>query len=117
MWEKLKNRKLRFNPRRSSSGTFRGTFVRGDLRYSDVAVVEFLGSYEGDPGPYSQSFYIQLEAQSTKGLMPGLKLVQIRGRKGVAPGLIESKPYLASDNDWTSIVDDATGEVLIGPRK
>lgn len=117
MWEKLKNRKLRLNPRRSNTRTFRGVFVHADMRYSDMAIVEFQGAYDGEGGPYSQSFYIQLEAPSTKGLMPGLKLVQIKGRKGVAPGLIEAKPYLAHDNDWASIVDDATGEVLIGPKK
>lgn len=119
MWDKIKNRKLRFNPRNSRyTRTFRGVFVKADMRYSDTAVVTFTGAYEGDRTGNHQ-FYIQLEspANRTKGLMPGLKLVEIRGRKGVAPDLIESKPYLSSDNDWTSIVDDSTGEVLIGPRK
>jgi hypothetical protein len=118
MWEKLKNRKLRFIPRRSNTRVFRGEFVDAKMRYSDVAVVEFSGAFEGDNGPYSQSFYIHLDhGKARKGLMPGLVLVEVRGRKGAAPDLEIGKPYLASDGDWVSILDDATGEELIGRKK
>jgi hypothetical protein len=119
MWEKLKNRTLRFVPRRYNTRIFRGTFVSARMRYSDVAVVEVSGAYEGERGPYSQSFYVQVGTPSVgrKGLAPGLDLVQLQGRKGVAPELVATMPYLDSGGDWEKIVDDATEEVLIGPNK
>lgn len=120
MWENLKNRKLRFVPRRGNTRIFRGTFVQGYERYSDVAIVEVNGIFEGDRNAYNQSFYVQLASASsrgTKGLAPGLELVRLKGRKGVAPELVAVMPYMDDGNDWEKIMDDSTGEVLIGPRK
>lgn len=119
MWEKLKFRKLRFIPRRSSTRVFRGEFKKADLRYSDIAIVEFTGAYEGERGPYPQGFYINVErsGRNRKGLMPGLVLVETRGRKGASPDLEATKLYLGSDSEWVSILDDATGEELIGQKK
>lgn len=119
MWEKLKHRTLRFIPR-SNTRIFRGTFVQGYERYSDMAIVEVNGIYEGDRNPYNQSFYVQLASSAshgTKGLAPGLEVVKLKGRKGVAPELVTAMPYMDVGNNWEKIVDDDTGEVLIGPKK